>query len=210
MIVTIIGTGHMARGLASRALATGSEVVFVGTDLAKAQDLTDELTGLGEVEASEQVRGRLLFLAVPFTQAPHAVRQHAAELTAEEPVVVDVTNPIDLGAFRPIDVSPFNSGAELIADVLPDGVPLVKAFNTTFAGTLYTGELAGHPLDVFLAGDDERAKDTVSEFVRRGKMRPVDTGPLVHARELEAAGYLHMLAQGALGSAFVSALKILP
>jgi hypothetical protein len=36
----------------------------------------------------------------------------------------------------------------------------VKAFNTTFAGTLSEGEVAGQPLDVFVAGDNEEAKST--------------------------------------------------
>jgi hypothetical protein len=30
----------------------------------------------------------------------------------------------------------------------------VKAFNTTFAGTLVDGEVAGQQLDVLIAGDD--------------------------------------------------------
>jgi hypothetical protein len=38
-------------------------------------------------------------------------------------------------------------------------------------------------------------------------MRPVDSGPLKRARELEAAGFLHMGVQGSLGTGFGSALK---
>jgi len=39
-------------------------------------------------------------------------------------------------------------------------------------------------------------------------MRPVDVGPLRRARQLEAAGLLHMSVQGTLGTGFGSALKI--
>jgi predicted dinucleotide-binding enzyme len=60
-----------------------------------------------------------------------------------------------------------------------------------------------------IAGDDDDAKSTVAKLVEDGGMRPVDTGPLKRARELEAAGLLHMGVQGPLGTNYTSALKIL-
>jgi hypothetical protein len=39
MQITIIGTGGMARGIASRALAGGHDVAFIGTERAKADVL---------------------------------------------------------------------------------------------------------------------------------------------------------------------------
>ena len=53
------------------------------------------------------------------------------------------------------------------------------------------------------------AKATVSKLVEDGGLRPVDAGPLRRARELEAAGLLHMSVQGTLGTGLGSALKIL-
>jgi len=44
------------------------------------------------------------------------------------------------------------SAAEEIAGLLPGATP-IKAFNTTFAGTIVEGQVADHPLDVFVAGD---------------------------------------------------------
>jgi 8-hydroxy-5-deazaflavin:NADPH oxidoreductase len=205
--VTIIGTGAMARSVAARALAGGHHVTFVGTDIAKAQDLADELVGEGEVRSSETADGDVVVLAVPFTRASHAVRQHAGELGGA--VLVDVTNPVDLSVLEPLDVAPFRSGAEMIASVAPAGAAMVKAFNTTFAGPLLAGTINGQPLDVFVAGDDEDANATVIELVRDGGLRPIDAGRLARARELEALGYLHMAVQGALGTRFASALKVL-
>jgi len=46
--------------------------------------------------------------------------------------------------------------------------------------------------------------------VRDGGMRPVDTGPLRRARELEAFQLLHMTLQGPLGLDWASAIKLLP
>src|SRR4051794_16856972 len=176
MRVSIIGTGSMARGIAVRALAGGHQVVLVGTHAAKARDLADELSGEGPVTADEQVGGDMVVLAVPFTVAPNAVRQHAAELDGT--VLVDVTNPVDLGTFEPLDVRPFRSGAEVIAEEVPEGASLVKAFNTTLAGTLIAGQVAGRPLDVFIAGDDEAARSAVARLASDGGLRPVEAGPL--------------------------------
>ncbi len=49
---------------------------------------------------------------------------------------------------------------------------MVKAFNTTFSGTLVEGQVARQPLDVFIAGDDEEAKETVAQLVREGGCGP--------------------------------------
>jgi 8-hydroxy-5-deazaflavin:NADPH oxidoreductase len=205
--VAIVGTGNMARGIATRALAGGHRVAFVGTALGKAEELADEFEGEGAVSATEEAGGDLVVLAVPFTEAPHAVRQHADELAGA--VLVDITNPVDISVFEPLDVSPFRSGAEVIADVAPDGVPVVKAFNTAFAGTLVAGAVAGQPLDIFIAGDDEGGRGLVARLVSDGGMRPIEAGSLARARELEALGYLHMAVQAPLGTHSASAVKVL-
>jgi predicted dinucleotide-binding enzyme len=71
------------------------------------------------------------------------------------------------------------------------------------------GTVAGQPLDVFLAGDDETAKDTVKQLARDGGLRPVDVGPLALAHHVEAFGYVNMAVQPDLGTNYASAIKIL-
>ena len=62
---------------------------------------------------------------------------------------------------------------------------MVKAFNTTFAGSLVDGQVAGQPLDVFVASDDDDAKAKVRELAESAGLRVLDAGPLAHARQLE-------------------------
>jgi hypothetical protein len=90
------------------------------------------------------------------------------------------------------------------------GAKVAEAFNTTFAGTLVEGQVAGQPLDVFVASDDEDAKAVLRRLAEDGGPRVLDAGPLAIARQVEGAGYLHMTIQGELGTAYGSALKILP
>jgi predicted dinucleotide-binding enzyme len=206
MRVTIIGTGNMARAISARLLAGGHQVTFVATAWAKAEALADELRGEGEISPSETVDGEVVVLAVPYTQAPHAVRQHADALSSA--IIIDPTNPVDFAALEPIRVE-LGSAAAVIEAAAPDGARVVKAFNTTLAGPLRAGHVAGQPLDVLLAGDDAAAKATVSQLVSDGGQRPIDVGELARARELEAMGYLHMRVQGPLGTFFDTSLKIL-
>jgi predicted dinucleotide-binding enzyme len=121
-------------------------------------------------------------------------------------VVVDITNPIDTSTFQPLDLEA-GSAAQEIAATAP-GARVVKAFNTTFAGTLVAGEAGGQPLDVFLASDDDDAKQAVSRLAADGGLRAIDAGPLARARQLEALGYLHMTIQEGLGTGYGSAVKI--
>ena len=110
-----------------------------------------------------------------------------------------------------VDRDPEEAGrlAEELAAALPANARVVKAFNTTFSGTLVEGQVAGQPLDVFLAGDDEGAKETVAQLVRDGGLRAIDVGPLERARELEGLGLLGITLQQPLGLNFQSAWKLI-
>ncbi len=84
----------------------------------------------------------------------------------------------------------------------------MKAFNTTFAGTLVEGRVADQPLDVLIAGDDDEAKKKVASLAEAGGLRAIDAGPLRVARQLEHAGFLHIALQERMGTGYGSALKI--
>jgi predicted dinucleotide-binding enzyme len=205
--VTIIGTGKMARAIATRALAGGHDVTLVGTEIENAQQLADELSGSGSgsVKAGDSPSGEVVVLAVWYPTIVDVARQHAADLDGK--VVVDISNPIDVSQFEPLDLDA-GSSAEEVAQAAP-GASVVKAFNTTFANTLEPGEVAGQPLDVFIAGDDADAKARVGDLVESAGLRPIDAGPLRRARQVEALGYLHMAVQEGLGTGYSSAVKVL-
>ena len=85
---------------------------------------------------------------------------------------------------------------------------MVKAFNTAFAGTLVAGQVAGTILDVYIAGDDESAKQSVSTLVKDGGLVAVDVGPLQRARQLEGLGFLGITLQFKHNLGFGSAWKL--
>jgi predicted dinucleotide-binding enzyme len=208
MDITIIGTGNMARGIGSRALAGGHNLTVVGKDSESAQAVAADIGDDGSVTTAvtgEPLEGDAIVLAVYYPDARGAVEQHADQLAGK--VVVDITNPVDEnldGLVVPAD----GSATQELAGLAPDA-RFVKAFNTTFAGTLAAGEVSGHKLDVLIAGDDDEAKATVAELARDGGLNPIDAGPQKRARELEALGLLHMAMQNTLGTGFASTVKII-
>ncbi len=213
MIVTIVGAGAMARGIGARAVAGGHTLRLSDIDATKAVTLAAEL---GENAPAADVRpagaqavegADIVVLALPYPAGRQAVAAAGAALAGA--VVVDICNPVDFDTLDALVTPPGVSAAEEIAEVAPAGVPVVKAFNTTFAGTLATGQVAGQPLDVLIAGDDEPAKNLVAEFARSGGLRALDMGPLRRARELEAVQLLVMGAQERLGLGWSSALKLI-
>ncbi|MBI5103653.1 MAG: NAD(P)-binding domain-containing protein [Solirubrobacterales bacterium] len=205
MDITIIGTGNMARGIAARALAGGNTVTLLGTAAEKAEALAAELSG--DVRAGtvgDPLQGDVVVLAVWYQALDDVLGRYADQLAGR--TVVDITNPVDPQTYAPLTVEA-GSAAQEIAQKAP-GAKVVKAFNTTFAGSLVAGEVAGQPLDVFVAGDDEDAKAQVRRLAESAGLRVLDAGPLAHARQLEGAGYLHMAVQPGLGGTYASALRV--
>ena len=69
---------------------------------------------------------------------------------------------------------------------------MLKAFNTTFAGTLASGTVGPLTTTVLIAGDDADAKATLAGVVTSGGLKAIDAGSLKRARELEALGFLQL------------------
>jgi 8-hydroxy-5-deazaflavin:NADPH oxidoreductase len=209
MEIAIIGTGKMARAISRRLLDGGNLVTLVGRTQGKADMLATELqgTGVGRITAARDgaITGEVVILAVPYTAVDSILREYHGKLAGK--IVVDITNPINYQTMEP--AYPRSSGAEEFARQLPQDIPMIKAFNTTFASTLLDGKVDGMPLDVFIAGDDAGAKAKVAKLIQAGGLRAIDAGPL-GARQLEALGLLHIALQSKFNNGMRTAIKLLP
>ncbi|QQQ62203.1 NADPH-dependent F420 reductase [Paenarthrobacter ureafaciens] len=189
--ITIIGTGNMARGLATRAIAAGKSVQLLAhEDKAKAKALATELGGqVSTGLVGDELTSNLVIPAVYFDAAKAIVARYGDALNGK--VYVDITNPVDFATFEGLAVPADSSAAEELQKIT--GASVVKAFNTTFAATLGEGAVAGHILDVLIAGDDEAAIQAVADFAAAAGLNPVVVGPQRRARQLEQTGFLHIL-----------------
>ena len=213
MNVTIFGGGNMGRGIGTRLASGGHSVTYVDnspeTADKAATDVRAAAKGSARVDTSSLGNvdlGDVVVLAVQYGVNMDLVKQLGVKLAGK--VVVDIANPLN-STSDGLATAPDSSSAEDVAKAASPGTKVVKAFNTTFAGTLLSGQVAGQPLDVFLAGDDQDAKNKVAQLVKEGGMRPIDTGPLSRARQIESMQLLHILLQGTLGTNWGSAIKII-
>lgn len=143
MRIAVIGAGSVGRALAGGLARAGHEVV-VGVrnpDDPKHAGVEHELASLAEAVAGAAV----VILAVPAPTLPEVV---PALGLAPGTVVADATNAVGT---PPAD-GHATVGA-LVASLVPEGVAVVKAFDTIGAEHLATGTVDGTPAFLPIAGD---------------------------------------------------------
>jgi 8-hydroxy-5-deazaflavin:NADPH oxidoreductase len=170
--LSIIGTGNMSQAMASIAAKGGHSV-----------------QQLGQSDVDTAISGDVVVLAVPYPAVADVIAKRGEQLAGK--VVVDITNPLNFETFDDLVVPADGSAAAEIAAALPDS-KVLKAFNTTFAGTLAAGTVGPLTTTVLIAGDDADAKSTLAGIVTSGGVKAVDAGSLKRARELEALGFLQL------------------
>jgi 8-hydroxy-5-deazaflavin:NADPH oxidoreductase len=170
--LTILGTGNMGQAIASIAAKGGHSV-----------------QQLGENDTNTAVTGEVVVLAVPYPAVADVIAQRGEQLAGK--IVVDITNPLNFETFDSLVVPADGSAAAEIAAALPQS-RVLKAFNTTFAGTLAAGTVGPLTTTVLIAGDDADAKSTLADVVTSGGLKAIDAGSLRRARELEALGFLQL------------------
>ncbi len=179
--ITIIGAGNMGSAIAGLALAAGSEVQVL------TREATDVDPRVAAGTVGDELKGDVVVLALPYGAIAEVLDLYADRL--EGKVVVDITNPLDFATFDSLVVPVGSSAAAEIQRRVP-GARVLKAFNTTFAATLASGQVGPLPTTVLVAGDDAEAKAALAGAV--SGVRVVDAGSLKRAHELEALGFLQL------------------
>lgn len=170
--VTIFGKGNM-----------GSAIGKIFTDGKNSVEFLDSKTTVSKL-------GDIVVLAIPYGAVEGVLKTYKKELAGK--VVIDITNPVDFGSLDGLVVASDTSAAALIQKELSDSF-VVKAFNTNFAATLASKDVAGKVAStVMLASDYNEAKAVVKEALSGSGLEVVDAGSLKRARELEAMGFLQI------------------
>ena len=170
--LSIIGTGNMGQAIAAVAGKGGHTVQL-----------------LGENDHDTAVTGDIVVLAVPY---PAVSRRHRPAW--REPRRQDRRGHHQPAQLRDLRL-PGRARRQLRSRGDRRRSPpsrVLKAFNTTFAGTLAAGTVGTLPTTVLIAGDDADAKSTLAGVVTSGGLKAVDAGSLKRARELEAFGFLQL------------------
>jgi predicted dinucleotide-binding enzyme len=188
MQIGIIGAGKIGATAARLFVNAGHEVAL--SNSRGPASLARLVTELGPrakaMTVAEAARwAEVILLAIPW-RTPEALPP--ADAVAGK-IVIDAMNPyaedgsvIDLGA---------TTSSEVTRKRLP-GARLVKAFNTIWFKHLAERARPERPIDerhaIFVAGDDESAKRTVTGLIEEIGFGAVDTGSLVEGGRRQQPG----------------------
>ena len=208
MTISIIGTGNMALGLATRFAIGGHDVHAHAHNAEHGAAMAAKLSADAKarvtvVPVTAPIKGDVVVLAVPYDAMKDVIETIGAQLDGK--IVIDISNPLDWSTMESV-IPAGGSAAQQIALMLPKS-HVIKAFNTTFATLLSAGTVAGQPLDVFIAGDDAAARATVVSLVKESGMRGIDAGVLAHARQLEGMSQMLIITHSQAAAPFSAGLK---
>jgi NADPH-dependent F420 reductase len=196
-IAILGGTGDQGLGLALRFARAGARVVIGSRKTERAEAAaasvrqavpSAQVEGCGNPEATKQVgQGGVVILSVPFEHTAETVKSIRDALAPGQIVVsmgVPLATALGDSAVRIVGVWQ-GSCAELVAELVPDGVEVVSAFQNVSAHRL---QELGEPVecDVVVSGAKAPRARVMELCSLVPGLRAVDGGPLANARIVEA------------------------
>ena len=190
MKIGIIGSGIVGQTLAGAFIAEGHEVTLGSRNTAKEELVQfaniNPKVAVGNFETTAAF-GELIVLAVGGTVVTEAIDLAGKENFAGK-VVIDATNPIAKEA--PVNgiLKFFTDINQSLMEKIQSHIPeakLVKAFNSTGSPTFYKPTFASGTPTMFIAGNDEGAKQTVTEILTAFGWETEDSGKAEAARAIE-------------------------
>ena len=209
MKIGILGTGDVGRTLGGAFVTLGHDV-RLGSRTAtndKAKNWAQQVGAKGSTGTfADAARfGEVVVLATLGTATEEAIRLADPKSFAGK-VVIDTTNPLEHRPNAPPELALGfkDSLGERVQRLLPDA-KVVKAFNTVGNMLMFRPQLRGGPPDMFICGNDDTAKRTVTEILTAFGWGTVDIGDIQGARHLEPMCLVwvrHGLKSGAWNHAF--------
>jgi hypothetical protein len=187
--IGILGTGDVGRALANGFIALGHEVKMGSRDAHNAKAVewasTSGINASAGTFAEAAKFGDVVVLALLWGGAENALELAGPENFAGK-VVIDAINPLVFEPGKPLAlaIGHTDSAGEQVQRWLPSA-RVVKAFNTVGFAHMFKPDFPGGPPDMFIAGNDAAAKQTVTEILRDFGWSTVDAGGIEGARLLE-------------------------
>jgi 8-hydroxy-5-deazaflavin:NADPH oxidoreductase len=191
----IIGSGAVGQVLATAFLKEGHEVMLGTRDTSKAEVVkwkTENPKGHTGTFEDTAAFGALLVLATAGPATEGAVKLAGIKNFTGK-TVIDATNPI--AAAPPVNgvlqyfTGPNESLMEKIQALLPEA-NLVKAFNSVGNAMMYKPDYKGTRPTMFICGNSDAAKKTVSEVLGSFGWEAADFGKAESARAIEPLAML--------------------
>lgn len=193
MKVGILGSGIVGRVLGAAFIKEGHQVMLGTRDVNK-EEVVKWLSQNAGAKAGSfsdtAIFGELLVLAIAGDISADVIKSAGMDNFSNK-VIIDATNPIDHTRPPVNGVLPYftNSGESLmerLQKMLP-AAKLVKAFNSTGNAFMYKPDFGGTKPTMFICGNDEDAKKTVTGILDSFGWETEDMG------KAEAAGSIESL-----------------
>src|SRR5262245_28511037 len=188
MKIGVIGSGDVAKVLASGFLKHGHDVVIGTRDPAKLKDWAERNPGARVGSFSDAAQfGEVVALAVKGLAAAEALRAAGTSNLADKPLI-DATNPIAEAAPQNGVLQYFSSLDESLMERLQREFPntrFVKAFNSVGNSHMVNPQFAGGKPTMFICGNDNSAKKTVETILDQFGWETADMGKAEAARAIE-------------------------
>ncbi len=188
MKVGVLGSGDVAKTLAAGFSKHGHSTMIGTRDAAKLREWAADNPGCKVGSFDETAAfGDVVVLAVKGTASADALRAAGAKNIAGK-CVIDATNPI--ADAPPVNgvLKFFTSLDESLMEQLQREFPsalFVKAFNSVGSALMVDPELRGGRPSMFICGNDEKARQTVSGILEQFGWETVDMGKAEAARAIE-------------------------
>ena len=220
MDIGIIGSAQVAQTLAAKLLELGHSVMVSSRDTAQAKDRGDwgAIPSAADFAAAQRELGRTAAaggfadaathgeVVINATAGGHSLDALAAGGSANlaGKILIDVANPLDFSGGMPPSLLYCNTDSlgERIQAAFPDA-RVVKSLNTVNAHVMVDPHQLSEPTAIFVAGNDQEAKDWVHhELLERwfGWEQVLDLGDIGAARGLEMWMPLWLRLWGAAGT----------
>jgi len=211
MKVGVIGSGDVAKALAGGFLKHRHEVMMGTREPAKLKQWSGKNPGgrIGSVAETAKF-GEIIVLAVKGAAAAEALRG-AGEASLSGKPVIDATNPIADAPPANGVLKFFTSLDESLMERLQRefaGAKFVKAFNSVGNACMVNPEFKGGRPTMFICGNDEAAKKSVTGILEQFGWETADMGKAEAARAIEPLCMLWCI-PGFLRNDWVHAFKLL-
>ena len=201
MKFAVFGTGMVGRALATKLHELGHDVIIGTRDIATTRTRTEsdaygnppfsewhtQHSSIGLTTFREAAKAGDYLVNATKGEAIMTILGDLDESLISGKILIDIANPLDFSNGMPPSLSIVNTDSlgEQIQRIYP-AVRVVKTLNTMNANLMVNPMLLDEAHDVFLSGDDARAKQFVSELLQSfGWHNPIDLGGIATARGTE-------------------------